>query len=406
MSSVLAWLDFSERDQRRARELIQLFLQPESRDELGIGTVRDALSDLLFPGISVIQTRARYFLFTPWLFREGANRGRKGRELLNWVDRWQRVHVETLRSNDALDGLIGRVAGARVKILPSTIYWNALQRFGILRVDGAQDIVAALNPKRIALEEALNEESQYSEGVWHRNLPSAPPGFPEVDELSFDLTEEEADWLSERLQESTSGTPLAWLASKSRSPTSDVPWSEPLFQSAPGTMQALLQHSELFSLSMHGAALLYNLLLSRRWGELGYERADENIKVYEAAIDFWCEEISTRQKAIQAWNRSEFWGLVSSQNRRIKPQTRAFIDAWSSSGVLSNSKLITKKPALAELIAQREQDQKKGLARLTNDRLMSQWGGSSGSGRLTYRWDRVRAILGDISKGRGHATSR
>lgn len=65
MASVLAWLDFSERDQRRARELIQLFLQPESRDELGIGTVRDALSDLLFPGISVIQTRARYFLFTP-----------------------------------------------------------------------------------------------------------------------------------------------------------------------------------------------------------------------------------------------------------------------------------------------------------------------------------------------------
>jgi hypothetical protein len=405
MASVLAWLDFSERDQRRARELIQLFLQPESRDELGIGTVRDALSDLLFPGISVIQTRARYFLFTPWLFREGARRGRRGRELLNWVERWQRVHVETLRNSGALDGLIGRVAGARVKILPSTIYWNALQKFGILRVGGAQEVVAGIDPRRLALEDALKEEAQQGEGVWQRNLPSAPAGFPEVQELSFDLTEEEADWLSERLQESTAGTPLAWLASRSQSPTSDVPWSEPLFQDAPTAMQALLQHSELFSLAMHGAALLYNLLLARRWGELGYERADEYIGNYEEMIDSWSEEISSRQKVLHTWNRSEMWGLVYSQNSRIKPQTRSFIDTWCGSGVLSNPRLAVEKPTLAELIAQREQDQKKSLARLTNDRLMSQWGGSSGSGRLIYRWDRVRTILGDIAKGRVHAAS-
>lgn len=404
MTSVLAWLDFSERDQRRARELIQLFLQPESRDELGIGTVRDALSDLLFPGISVIQTRARYFLFTPWLFREGARKGRRGRELLNWVDRWQRVHVETLRSNGDLDGLIGRVAGARVKILPSTIYWNALQKFGILRFNGAQDVVAAIDTRRLALEDALKEELQQGEGVWQRTLPSAPAGFPEVKELSFELTEEESDWLSERLQESTSGTPLAWLASRSESPTSDFPWSEPLFQEAPSTMRALLKHSEMFSLAMHGAALLYNLLLARRWSELGYERAEEYIGIYEAAIDYWSEEISSRQKVLQTWNRSEMWGLVYSQNSRIKPQTRSFIDIWCGSGVLSNPRLVVE-PALAELIAKREQDQKKGLARLTNDRLMSQWGGSSGSGRLIYRWDRVRTILGDIAKGRVHASS-
>ena len=59
MASTIAWLDFSEDDQRRAREIIALFSQQESRDELGIGTVRDALSDELFPGISVTQARSR-----------------------------------------------------------------------------------------------------------------------------------------------------------------------------------------------------------------------------------------------------------------------------------------------------------------------------------------------------------
>ncbi len=49
--------------------MLQLFSDKGTVDDLGIGTVRDAISNSLFPGTSVIQTRARYFLFVPWLFR-------------------------------------------------------------------------------------------------------------------------------------------------------------------------------------------------------------------------------------------------------------------------------------------------------------------------------------------------
>ena len=38
MTLSLAWLDFSGRDQRQAREITQLFLQPESPNEEGVGT--------------------------------------------------------------------------------------------------------------------------------------------------------------------------------------------------------------------------------------------------------------------------------------------------------------------------------------------------------------------------------
>ena len=57
--AVFAWLDYSEADQRRAREIIAMFSQQESRDELGLGRIRDVLSDTLFPGTSVLLTRAR-----------------------------------------------------------------------------------------------------------------------------------------------------------------------------------------------------------------------------------------------------------------------------------------------------------------------------------------------------------
>ena len=131
--AVLAWLDYSEADQRRAREIIAMFSQPESRDELGLGQIRDALSDTLFPGTSVLLTRARYLLFVPWLYREGARRGRQGTRLSSWVDWHERHLIDALSNGGDLNGLIGRIAGAAVQNLPSTIYWNSLRRFGILR---------------------------------------------------------------------------------------------------------------------------------------------------------------------------------------------------------------------------------------------------------------------------------
>ena len=59
----LSSLDASAEDQRRMRETVGLFSSTDSRDELGIGIgigqTRDALSDTLFPGTSVLSARAR-----------------------------------------------------------------------------------------------------------------------------------------------------------------------------------------------------------------------------------------------------------------------------------------------------------------------------------------------------------
>ena len=54
VTSTIAWLDVSAEEQRRAREFLALFTQAESRDELGLGQIRDTFSNTLFPGISVI----------------------------------------------------------------------------------------------------------------------------------------------------------------------------------------------------------------------------------------------------------------------------------------------------------------------------------------------------------------
>ena len=56
-------------------EVVRLFQDKDSVDELGIGSVRDAFSNYFFPGTSVLHTRVRYLLFVPWLVAESGGQG-------------------------------------------------------------------------------------------------------------------------------------------------------------------------------------------------------------------------------------------------------------------------------------------------------------------------------------------
>ena len=68
MPSTLAWLDHDAEARDRTRRILALFQEEGTRDQLGLGGIRDSLSDLLFPGTSTIQTRLRYFLLVPWVY--------------------------------------------------------------------------------------------------------------------------------------------------------------------------------------------------------------------------------------------------------------------------------------------------------------------------------------------------
>ena len=66
----VGWIDFSSKDREKAMAVIDLMKENGAVDELGIGVVRDRLADILFPGTSTIQTRAKYFFIVPWCMIE------------------------------------------------------------------------------------------------------------------------------------------------------------------------------------------------------------------------------------------------------------------------------------------------------------------------------------------------
>ena len=79
-------------------------------DELGIGTVRDAFSDMLFPGISTLQTRAKYFVILPYLFAQAENhRFKHRRDVLAYIHNEEFTLVKTLVKNSGPEayGIVG-----------------------------------------------------------------------------------------------------------------------------------------------------------------------------------------------------------------------------------------------------------------------------------------------------------
>ena len=397
--AVLAWLDYSEADQRRAREIVRMFSQPESRDELGLGQIRDALSDTLFPGTSVLLTRARYLLFVPWFYREGARLRRQGSQLSSWVDTQERRLIGALRNGGDSSGLIGGVVGEQVQNLPSTIYWNSLRRFGILRHDGTPTQIAGLRQASRPLDDTT-EFVERSDAVWDPSMPGPPEDFFALTSCDFTLTRDEATWLAERIGQAAPDTLLEFLVEKgSRRPNvAQFAWDDNEVNAAMGQVRDAVNEARRFAVAMHGAALLYNVLLAERAEELGMTRHDGQRDYFADLLDQWSGEVQASD--LGSWNLEGLWALVMEQGRQASPLTYRFVTDWVNLVRSPSGRELASDQTARTLIREREIHQKRGQARLTNDRLMRQWGGASGSGRLNFRWPVVARLLNDIADGR------
>src|ERR1700733_8282677 len=125
VTSYFAWLAFSEKERRKVLDVVELLGDRDTRDELGIGSIRDAFADLFFPGISTIQTRARYFLFIPWIYLDLERKRKSSKEITDSAHTAEVKLIKVLAETEGeKEGVIGFRARAALKRLPSNIYWQ------------------------------------------------------------------------------------------------------------------------------------------------------------------------------------------------------------------------------------------------------------------------------------------
>jgi len=386
MPSTIAWLDSSREEQRRMREVINLFAQTESRDELGIGQVRDSFSDRLFPGTSTLHTRARYLVLIPWCYRSAARLATSGEDLQRRAADNERRLIVALNNAGAHDGLIGRNVLTKLKTLPSALYWSALGQWGVL-IGDVEDELAARSWRHEA-----DEIVERAPSMW--NIPPAPTGFPDTAD-TLDLSFEEAAWVRERMLSGSPGSLLEVLLHADDAARLKVPaaWDVPVDDDA---LADLMVHARLFSLIVQGAALSYNLALARRYEDQGLSQFEAPVDRYLAEIEDWVHERDSERAALTAWDLSDLWSGVLAHNPRISWATRDFVDTFVA--LLRNGKRPDHEQILA-LVISREKRQKGTQSRLVNDKLLRNWTGASGTGRLTYRWANVTRLLTDVSEG-------
>jgi hypothetical protein len=401
MISSFTWLDYSEQERRKMLDVVDLFKEHDTRDELGIGAIRDAIAELLFPGTGTVQTRARYFLFTPWMYLDLQRRRIPSNKIVNEARKVELQLIEALaHSNPGQgEGVIGIEAGAGLKRLPSNIYWLGLGTWKIRLAHGSQDqfhrsldrFYRAIAPRRGTEQ---TDAPVVSLPNWHTGLPVAPADFPE--KANFALTQTEANYLRERIMASVPASLLAFLVDKGRDAAfTDYSWFHPQLNEFPSEIRGQLEHARNFSEGIHGAALLYNFMLAEKSAN------KHRMEQYQAELADWAEILGARENEFTRWDRKQFWAIVTSDPTvRISFHTRTFVDNWLNLALTSGiaSRLKSHDQA-RQVVYVRERSLKGKLARLDNRDALRNWNGAAGTGRLDYRWRQAKTIIGDILVG-------
>ena len=210
----IGFIDYSREERNRILSTLRMLEERSALDELGIGVIRDAYADKLFPGISTLQTRAKYFVLIPYIFQTAKERAEKGtlqnaRVMLQWVNEREDLLVETLKNHSSnTNGIIGINAFQQkrsVKIKPSTIYWNGLRTLGILRRNDASiydvcKLICSSANRKIGMETQTDGESFDDPTAMRQDSMLFLPihsGYDYFKNAGIELTVSEAEFLKE-----------------------------------------------------------------------------------------------------------------------------------------------------------------------------------------------------------------
>ncbi len=402
MPSMLAWIDHDSKARERSLRILSLFQEKESRDELGLGSVRDSFADQLFPGTSTIQTRLRYMLFVPWIYKGLEEKRLSTEKFAIKADEFERNLVGPLLKSDDNAGVFGKTAGKRLKRLPSSVYWAGLGIWGIRLTQFSQDEyhrrIDEIYKRGDALKsfekdaktrgDDIDLEQRLSALSWHPRLPKQPDNFPSG--TDFALTREEAEFIRDRIQVNCPNSLMSFLMLNCKPENTNAPWEHSDYGRFTNEHKELLTHARLFSETMHGAALSYNIQLAK------LRDNKELVSGHRDRFDNWAQSLPLKE--IRAWSTDRLWELTTGHGHTVSLQTRVFIQRWVELTRQSPEKLLSNTEAL-DMIKRREIKLKGSRSRFKNQRALEQWGGSSGVGKLTFRWPNVKVLLNDLYQG-------
>ncbi len=397
----IGWIDFSAKDRNRVGSILDL-LRPEGRvDELGIGIFRDALANKMFPGISTIQTRAKYFFIVPYILYDylkldiSKRKNKKPSDYLE--DREYEIMWNLAEKYQEGDGVIGISKKNPEKIIrrPSTIYWNGLNVFGFINSYGLalNSFLDNANKRNISKAEELTESKDGSDDkdAFFENFFNLKVEYVNEWEknLTLDLTFNEASFFRDAIIDK-SDTVLSLFF------RNDIYWS--FFKTSnhfvdfarmiydkeiSANLKKLIILSHDFAHLIEGAHIAYNRELQKRF-------FDNDI--FEDLWDEWYNRIENQMIDFNNFNLDEIFSIAIT----ARSYTKEFLRKWWE--IIKTKKYNEEKTK--HLIWQQEYNAKRNKARLRYGiKHDVKEGKRIGLGLLDYRFSNVKLIINDIKNG-------
>lgn len=404
--ALIGWIDFSINDRNRVGSVLDL-LHPEGMvDELGMGTIRDAIANQLFPGISTIQTRAKYFFIIPYILfdyqtaKPAQRRGKSPSKFLEdkeYEIMWALAEKYNYQERNGVIGISKRKPNKIVR-RPSAIYWNGLFTYRFIDTRGlsAESFLRqSVNPKMETLLSSVQQGDDTTgddADAEHENVfkIKVSPKINWNENLTLDLQKEEAEFFQDRIISKAKNKLIAELL------VNEKLWqtfmqAENFMQFAKtaislpisNTLKTMLVLAHDFSELMYGAHLGYNCQLHHKVFNSDY---------FDEDWSAWLNAIQDDMLDFENFKPDTLFGYATT----TKGTTVQFVKDWwkhtknNFPDVKNRSKLIEHQEAMV----------KGGKARLrwnkTDDVKENNW---LGLRHFDYRFFQARTILKDIKTG-------
>lgn len=396
-------MSFNQEALNRANKVMKLLQGQGAIDELGLGRIRDAFSNTMFPGMSVLQTHAKYFLLMPALYSFlEKTRIADVREARSIVRDQEIRMTYRLMDGSAKDttGIIGadmlRRGEGYVKYDPTYVYQAGMEIYGLIPRGG--NIYATLaersaiyqnSPKKHKGNDETGDDSDDLPGNRQiYKMCGEDYDFSHREPLDIRLTRREAEFLKNQIIRNTQGSLLSYLLDSGLYETA----TNYLFEDLGYILQDKLP-KELYR--MYELALRFSrfaCLLRTRYAMLydiavgADEAAEEELAKFDKILSVHREDFSP--EAI-----GEIIQFVSS--RVTEESCKTFIQ--------KSAKLISERnfPELDCQIALREKTIK-GMKRskLINAKEFEPGKPFESPTMMAYRWNTiVRTVLSEIKEG-------
>lgn len=402
----IGWIDFSKAHRTRVFNVLDM-LKPEGMiDELGLGTLRDGLANEMFPGISTIQTRARYFFIIPYLLHEYQQlpaAKRKGKQAYKYFEDQEYEIMWDLAeayNGEEGHGIIGiskkRKLKEKVARRPSAIYWYGLNYFNFIDSRGLSAEALLRNANQPDYMEMMSLEQQdgddmpkedngyYQDNLFRIKIPYKKDWHKEK---TIELLPDEAEIFRDKIISKEPEKLIGQLLKDKKL------WE--LFSAAKDFRQfakvavTILENKTLrktitlahdFSELMYGAHLLYNQILQKEIFDVDY---------CVDAFEDWKQQLPQEMIDFASFNPYDIIGLAPT----AKSYTRSFLEGWwkeAITGFQDFSKIVW-------LVKMQEANAKGNKARLNGKNLEGLreevWIGLT---QFNYRYNQSKRILEDI----------